>query len=78
MLKVVGGSGNGVDFYVKPAGQPWRKYPKLVKRDPELPGYAGFQTGLAWGPQYKTLHLVVDFYESKGVYKLRGVHQAVC
>ena len=67
---------NGVDLYVKPPDQPWRKQCKLVVRDPNLNGYAGFLNGLAWGPDHQTLHLVQDFYESKG--SQRGVHQAVC
>lgn len=69
---------NGVDLYVKPPDGPWRMTAKLVKRDPKLPGYAGFQNCLAWSPDYKTLHFLVDFYESKQTYKDRGVHQAVC
>ena len=69
---------NGVDLYVKSPDQKWRKTVKLVRRDPELPGYAGFQNGLAWGPKRRTLHMVVDFYESAGTYNQRGIHQAVC
>ncbi|MEO1998753.1 MAG: BNR-4 repeat-containing protein, partial [Planctomycetaceae bacterium] len=67
---------NGVDLYVKSPDQPWRKQCKLVVRDPNLNGYAAFLNGLAWGPDHQTLHLVQDFYESKG--SQRGVHQAVC
>jgi len=69
---------NGVDLYVKEKNQPWRKQCKLVYRDPELPGYAGFQTGLAWDARKQILHAVIDFYESKETYRLRGIHQAVC
>ena len=69
---------NGVDLYAKPPNEKWRKTAKLIVRDPELPGYAGYQNGLAWSPDHKTLHMVVDFYESVETYKLRGVHQAVC
>lgn len=69
---------NGVDLYVKEPGQNWQKRSKLVIRDPKMPGYAGYQTGLAWGPEHEVLHLVVDFYESYDTYKARGAHQAVC
>jgi hypothetical protein len=67
---------NGVDLYVKPPGKPWEKRHKLVHRDPDLPGYAGFHGGLAVAPD-GTLHTVIDFYESKGIYEGRGLHQAV-
>ena len=69
---------NGVDLYSKKPGEAWRLVSKLVNRDPKLTGYAGFQIGMAWGPKKQTLHVVIDFYESKEVYKHRGVHQAVC
>ena len=69
---------NGVDLYVKERGQPWQKRSKLIVRDPKMPGYAGYQTGLSWGPQGKVLHLVADFYESYDTYNARGAHQAVC
>jgi hypothetical protein len=69
---------NGVDFYRKEPDKPWEKVQKLVKRDPKLPGYAGFASGMAWNEKEKKLHMVVDFYESKGVYDKRGLHQAVC
>jgi hypothetical protein len=69
---------DGVDFYVKKTKGLWQKRPKPVMRDPNLPGYAAFQTGMAWDPTHNTLHMVVDFYESKQIYKQRGIHQAVC
>ena len=67
---------DGVDLYVKSPDQPWRKQCKFIVRDPDLNGYGAFHNGLAWGADHKTLHLVQDFYESKG--SRRGVHQAVC
>ncbi|NNE91664.1 MAG: hypothetical protein HKN23_08455 [Verrucomicrobiales bacterium] len=69
---------NGVDCYIKDPGEPWKLSRKIFIRDPKLPGYAGYQTGLAWGPDRRTLHFVADFYESIETYRLRGVHQAVC
>ena len=69
---------NGVDLFVKEPGKAWTKSSKLVIRDPKMPGYAGYQTGFAWGPEHKMLHFVVDFYESYHTYKARGAHQAVC
>lgn len=69
---------NGVDCFTKDPGEPWSKPLKIFYRDPKLPGYAGYQTGLAWGPEGKMLHFVADFYESVETYRLRGVHQAVC
>ena len=68
---------NGVDLYVKPKDGPWEKRGKLVKRREDLPGYAAFHSGMAVGPD-GTLHLVSDFYEGKGIYDQRGLHQAVC
>jgi hypothetical protein len=69
---------NGVDLYVKERGKDWQKRSKLVLRNPKMTGYAGFQTGFAWGPRHQVLHMVVDFYESYDTYKARGAHQAVC
>ncbi|MEM7011455.1 MAG: BNR-4 repeat-containing protein [Verrucomicrobiota bacterium] len=68
----------GVDCYTKDPGQPWSDARKIFDRDPKYPGYAGYQTGLAWGPDGKTLHFVADFYESARAHPLRGIHQAVC
>jgi len=69
---------NGVDLYIRERNKPWRVLSKLLVRDPKLPGYAGYQNGIAWGPKRRKLHMVFDFYESKHTYKGRGVHQAVC
>lgn len=69
---------NGTDLYEKAPGKKWRLISKLIVRDPKLPGYAGFANTLAWGPDGKTIHMVSDFYESKSIWKDRGVHQAVC
>jgi hypothetical protein len=68
---------NGLNFYVKPPDGAWRKGAKLVNKDPHMPGYAAFHGGLAIGPD-GTIHTVIDFYEGKGIYDRRGLHQAVC
>lgn len=68
----------GVDLFAKKPGDPWEKRSRLMYRDPKYPAYAGYQTGLAWSPDRKTLHIVMDFYESYDTYKARGAHQAVC
>ena len=68
---------NGVDLYFKPPDQPWKLRHKLVRRDEQYPGYGAFHSGLAFSPD-GTLHIVVDFYEGKGVMDRRGLHQAVC
>ena len=68
----------GVDLFAKKTGEPWRKRSRLIYRDPKYPAYAGYQTGMAWEPERRTLHFVVDFYESYHTTKARGAHQAVC
>ncbi|MFW5798706.1 MAG: BNR-4 repeat-containing protein [Planctomycetota bacterium] len=68
---------NGVNFYVKPPDRPWRKQAHLVRRDPDMPGDAAFHSGLAVASD-GTIHAVIDFYEGKGIYEKRGLHQAVC
>lgn len=68
---------NGVDLYVKRPDADWKKQCKLVKRRKDLAGYAAFHGGLAFGND-GTLHCVVDFYEGKGIWNRRGLHQAVC
>jgi hypothetical protein len=68
----------GVDLYAKKPGKPWKKRSRLVFRDRKYPAYAGYQTALAWGPDRKMLHFVIDFYESYHTNKARGAHQAVC
>ena len=68
----------GVDLFAKKPGKPWKKRSRLLYRDPKYPAYAGYQTGLAWSPDRKTLHIVMDFYESYDTYKARGAHQAIC
>lgn len=67
----------GMDLYAKPAGEPWRKPIRIVRRHPDYPGYVGLANGLAFGPDGRTLHLVCDFYESKDWQKQIGLHQAV-
>ena len=68
----------GVNLFAKKPGEPWKKRSRLMFRDPKYPAYAGYQTGLAWSPDRKTLHIVIDFYESYHTHKARGAHQAVC
>ncbi len=70
-------SWNGVNFYVKPNNGKWHKQAHLVYRDPDMPGYAAFHGGLAVAAD-GTIHTVIDFYEGKGIYDRRGLHQAVC
>ena len=67
---------NGVNFYVKPPDGEWTKRAHLVRRDPEMNGYAAFASGLALDDN-DTLHAVIDFYESAGVWDRRGLHQAI-
>ncbi len=68
---------NGDDLYVKPKGKPWRKQCKLVYRDPEMPGYAAFHGQPVVGAD-GTVHVVIHFYEGKGIFDRRGLHQAIC
>ncbi len=76
------GSGNGrtgVDLYVKqPGTESWKHRPLILEREPKYRGgYAGYNSALAWGPDGKQLHFAADVYEGPGVYKDRGLHQAV-
>ena len=66
-----------MDFYSKNRGEAWRERGKLIKRREDYTGYGAFQTGMAVGAD-GVLHLVIDFYEGKGTYDQRGLHQAVC
>lgn len=68
---------NGVDLYRKAPDGPWTFADKLIVRDEQYPGYAGYQNGIGWAPD-GTMHMVFDFYESIHTWEARGIHQAVC
>ena len=66
----------GTDFYIRRPGGQWQAQGLLVQREPEHVGYCAFAAGMAVGHD-GVLHLVSDFYESKGIYDQRGLKQAV-
>ena len=69
-------SWNGTELFVRPPGGPWREGTKPIKRTDEYEGYAAYTNGFALAPD-GTIHMVWDFFETRGTWEQYGLDQYV-
>ena len=55
----------GVRLFAKPPGKDWEDRGLIIRTLEGCFSYAGYQIGLVWGPDHRTLHLSCSTYQSK-------------
>ncbi len=55
----------GERMFAKPEGKGWEDRGLIIRTRDDCFSYVGFQTGLVWGPDHRTLHLACETYQSK-------------
>ena len=55
----------GVRLFAKPPGEDWEDRGLIIRTLEGCFSYAAYHSGLAWGPDHRTLHLSCETYQSK-------------